>query len=500
MKILVVDDSSVIRTKLEEVLVGDGYSVMTASDGVEALDIMKNGNFDLLFLDIDMPQMSGLQVLRFLRNDRKYADLPIIMLTGRDRKQDMYWGIETGATAYMTKPFKDEELLEKVSEVLDSTEAGRAVDKESLRASETAAAPEELDETDVIFKAGELQEMQLFKVNLINKIYKIATSQLDLQEACSIIADIFVSVLDFDLAIYLITDDDRVKLYVFVHNPITRDFFMDVRKTMLDEFKKKAGSKDVLWDNIEVNIEDPEHHMLKDGGSETISGIETALLESTGDKFGMLTIARGKEGGEFSGDEIEMCRTIVQQSGLVVNNVRMYEKIKRFAIADGLTGLYNHRYFQEQLEKEYSRARRFNLSLAMIMLDLDNFKDINDTYGHQQGDIILKDIAILMRRTVRDIDLVARYGGEEFAVILPETPKKNAVVVAERIREIIEEHDFINESKRLEVRASLGVSGHPDDDIENRLDLIAKADEALYKAKREGRNRVCLYSPERSDY
>lgn len=492
MKILVVDDSKVIRQKLFNVLSDAGYEVTMAADGIKGLEILhdKSADFNLLFLDIDMPNLSGLQVCRMLRNDIKYQNFPIIMLTGRDQKKDMYWGKEAGATAYMTKPFKDEELLDKVREVTELVGNNISI---PLQKSPMISIDQD---KDVLFKAGELQEVQMFKMSLINKIYQISMSQLDLKETCLRIADIYSSVIDFDLATFLISDEENIKMFVFVKGAVTRKFFKAVKDGTRDEYENKFD-EELNWELVDVDLSDPDQLIIKPGGAEVPTGFKTFPLESSGDAFGMLAIARGS-GGDFSNDEIAMCDIINNQSALVINNIRMYEKIKRFAVADGLTGLYNHRYFQEQLEKEYSRARRFNISLSMIMIDLDHFKNINDTYGHQQGDIILKGVAAIVKRCVRDIDLVARYGGEEFAIILPETPKKNALVVAERIRESVANTEFLAGNIRLEVRASLGVSGHPDDDIKTRLDLVAKADSALYRAKKEGRDRVCLYVSERS--
>lgn len=491
MKILCVDDSVVIREKLQGVLSEGGYNVTTASDGMKCLEILQSdaADFNLLVLDIDMPNMSGLQVCRMLREDARYADFPIIMLTGRDRKKDAYWGKEAGATAYMTKPFNDEELLSLIKEVL----AGRSETSPDERMSPMVPVDQDMD---VLFKAGELQEVQLFKMSLINKIYQISMSQFDLKETCSRIADLYSYVIEFDMATFLIADEERIKMFVFIKGPFSRGLFTEAKKRTKENFEEFMKGSALDWDTIELELSDPEQRMMKQCQAEMLTGFKTFPLESAGERFGMLTLARGN-GGEFSREESQTCETINSQSAMVINNNRMYEKIKRFAVADGLTGLYNHRYFQEQLEKEYSRARRFNLSLSMIMLDLDHFKMINDTYGHQQGDVILKGVSAAIKRCVRDIDLLARYGGEEFSILLPETPKKNAMVVAERIREAISSTEFYVDGKKLEVRASLGVSGHPDDDIKTKLDLVAKADEALYKAKREGRDRVCLYAPER---
>jgi diguanylate cyclase (GGDEF)-like protein len=134
--------------------------------------------------------------------------------------------------------------------------------------------------------------------------------------------------------------------------------------------------------------------------------------------------------------------------------------------------------------------------LSLIILDIDHFKNVNDEYGHQAGDVILKELSRLLKKCVREIDLVARYGGEEFVIILPETPKRNAIIVAERMRAAIMETDFPHEPQPLNITASIGVAGYPEDDIRTRIDIISKADLALYKAKRDGRNQVCLYSPQ----
>jgi two-component system cell cycle response regulator len=491
MKILIVDDSPVIRASLEDVLVTAGYSVTTASNGVEAMETVHNDGFDLVLLDIDMPNLSGLQVCRMLRNDPKFKELPIIMLTARDQKQDQYWGIEIGATAYLTKPFDEANLIETVESALEESAKKKETMKDALKLPELTADENE----DVIFRAGELQEIQLFKMTLTNEIHQIANKQQDLPHTCRSLADLFSSVIDFDLCMFVLMDDERMKLFVYVYKPINREFFMEAKERMLDEFKRRAAIKELARDTAEVELCDPGRNMLKETGEMKLRGLEAVALDSQGNKFGMFMMARSEK-GPFTRQEAATCLLITGQSAIVVDNIRMYEKIKRFAIADGLTGLYNHRYFQEQLEKEYSRARRFNLSLSLIMADIDHFKDLNDRHGHQQGDMILKGIAAIMRRSVRDIDLIARYGGEEFVVILPETPKKNAAFVADRIRKSLEEQEFTYSGGVMKATVSIGVSGQPDDEITNQLDMIAKADAAMYQAKKEGRNRVVLYSPE----
>lgn len=491
-KILVVDDSIVMRNALEDVLVTAGHSVTTAPDGIEGLELAHREKFDLMFLDIDMPNLSGLQVCRMLRNDPSFAAFPIIMLTARDQKRDQYWGLETGANAYLTKPFEPDKLINTVNDVIDEARKKNPV----LQAVEKLDTAVEDGETrDLIFSAGEVQERQLFKMTLINKIYEISTRGSTLRDTTREINKIYASVIDYDIAMSMIVDDDdHVKMIIYVNHPVNKMFFQSTKKRLMDAYEEKTNRK-IIRENVEVIIEDPEHNIIKGADESEIRGFHSELMHSKGEKYGILVIARARK-GIFNEEELGMARIISNQSNIIIDNIRMYEKIQRYAVADGLTGLYNHRYFQEQLEKEYSRSLRFHLMLSLIILDIDHFKNVNDEHGHQAGDVILKELSRLLKKCVREIDLVARYGGEEFVIILPETPKRNAIIVAERMRAAIQECDFPHDPEPLRITASLGVAGYPEDDITTRLDIISKADLALYKAKRDGRNQVCLYSPQ----
>jgi diguanylate cyclase (GGDEF)-like protein len=174
-----------------------------------------------------------------------------------------------------------------------------------------------------------------------------------------------------------------------------------------------------------------------------------------------------------------------------IENATLHETVERQAVTDELTGLANLRAFHTILEREIERSRRFNTPLALVMLDLDHFKHINDEYGHQQGDEVLELVADVLRDFSRDIDAPARYGGEELAVILPQTDSEGAEQLAERIRQAVEllEVPRVDGQGSLRLHASFGVAALPES-AATRDGLIAAADAALYRAKRAGRNRV----------
>lgn len=178
-----------------------------------------------------------------------------------------------------------------------------------------------------------------------------------------------------------------------------------------------------------------------------------------------------------------------------VIEISIYERTARSAITDGLTGLYNHAYFVHGLRREVQRARRQGLKLSVVMLDLDDFKKLNDSRGHLEGDRVLMKAASLVTESLREIDIAARYGGEEFAVILPDTPRAGAFVVADRIRSRIHEH-FRRKRGSFPVTISGGVATFPDDGSDPDT-LVKRADEGLYMSKADGKNRIALGRTER---
>ena len=160
---------------------------------------------------------------------------------------------------------------------------------------------------------------------------------------------------------------------------------------------------------------------------------------------------------------------------------------------DGLTNLYNHRYFHDRMVEEFNRCKRYGLSVSCVFMDIDFFKKINDTYGHQAGDEILKKLAEIILANIRDVDIAARYGGEEFALILPHTSIANAAKFSERVRSSVDETDFRFDGNSIKVTVSLGIASFPAHHPNTHTDIIRFADEALYAAKTAGRNRVELY-------
>jgi diguanylate cyclase (GGDEF)-like protein len=208
-----------------------------------------------------------------------------------------------------------------------------------------------------------------------------------------------------------------------------------------------------------------------------------------GEVVGIVAVVR--VGEPFSDRDRELLAYLAGTASVSIQNVGLHEAVQRQAVTDELTGLYNHRRFQEAMVAESERARRFGQPMSLIMLDIDNFKLVNDNHGHQQGDRVLREVARVLRESSREIDSPARYGGEELAVVLPQTDLEGAYQLAERVRQEVEamKVDLVGGGGTISVTASLGVASMPESAL-GPGQLISAADAALYRAKNAGKNKT----------
>jgi diguanylate cyclase (GGDEF)-like protein len=221
-----------------------------------------------------------------------------------------------------------------------------------------------------------------------------------------------------------------------------------------------------------------------------VVSVALGRIEPGGRVYGLITA--GRHGGPFTDDDRDVLRSLAAQATLALENVELHYQVQRQAVTDELTGLANHGRFQELLHSEMEQVRRYRYPVGLIMLDLDDFKSINDTYGHPQGDVVLRYVARVLHETSREVDIPARYGGEEMVVILPHTNLAAAYAIAERVRRAVRALAVPAGSGEgaLRITASFGVASSAEGDKDA---LISGADAALYEAKRRGKNRTETY-------
>jgi diguanylate cyclase (GGDEF)-like protein len=283
---------------------------------------------------------------------------------------------------------------------------------------------------------------------------------------------------------------------------------MDATEAERGRVSARHGAEDVLTETVHVGrlaglespIYDAERAALtSDGVGESSQGemylatVALGAMTPGGPTHGLITVCR--EGRRFTEDDLELLRSLAAQATLAMANVNLHFDVQRQAITDDLTGLATHGHFQDLLSAEMEEVRRYHYPVGLIMLDIDNFKSVNDVHGHQQGDLVLRRVADALRATSRDVDVAARYGGEEMALILPHTDLEGAYEAAERARMAIAsmEIPLIEGEGSLSVTASIGAAASLNG---AKNDLIAAADAALYVAKREGKNRTVRAAPD----
>jgi diguanylate cyclase (GGDEF)-like protein len=267
---------------------------------------------------------------------------------------------------------------------------------------------------------------------------------------------------------------------------------------LMDQFKSGKGIAGEVYSSgkarLVQNVRRDRSFAQKDGDQAVTNSMICVPLLVKQDSIGVMNIVN-KNDGRFSEEDLQLAITMANQAAVVIEKARLFN----LATIDGLTGLIVPRHFKAKMEEEFRRAKRYGKDLSYLMTDIDHFKKFNDTWGHQVGDLVLREVARVVREAVRDTDIAARYGGEEFAVILPETDFDGGYLFAERLRQKIEEASFEGPKGPLKVTVSIGLSSIPLHPAETAMEMIKLADEALYVAKRNGRNQVGIACSENSE-
>ena len=449
-QILVVDDVMANTKLLEAKLASEYYDVLTAKDGFEALKQIKEHKPDLVLLDVMMPGMDGFELCKKLKEDHEVSHIPVVMVTALSDKADRLKGLEAGADDFLTKPinvvalFARVKSLIRIKQLMDevrlrdktSFEMGIATEVNSAFLSDVSGSKILLVDDD------EVQAKQI--ISTLSTTYKV--EYIKEPEAAIAVANGG----DFDVILIstLLSHTDGLRL--------------------ASQIKTQEETRNVPM--LVLVDEDDTHIMYK----ALEMGINDYLIVPV-EKNEMMARIRSQ------------IRRKKYQEALKSN----YQKSISMAITDALTGLYNRHYLNTHLGNMVTQALKNNKNLALMMMDMDHFKEVNDTYGHDVGDMVLKQLAGIIIQASRSAELASRFGGEEFVVLMPETNQVAALQAAERVRELVENTPFIINDKGDSIKKtiSIGVASlHPDGD--SGESLIKRADEALYEAKNSGRNQV----------
>jgi two-component system cell cycle response regulator len=460
--ILIVDDELFFREILQDALSGD-YDIIEGKNGDEAISLALAHKPSLIIMDVEMPGRSGVDACKVLKDMDETAAIPLILLSARSRKDDLILGLQAGADDYFTKPMSIPEVTARVDA--------------HLRTSDYYS---ELEHKDLLFLLELSENIAAIRnpMTILRLIVKKMAEIVDLTR-CSIISI-----------------NDRGEACVKASNDLKRNDEIKLELSRYPEISKSFESKQTII------VNDVKHDPLMDSVRQYIHELDYNSIvvipiikkESVIGTFFLRTSSPLKDGITLR--VRKLCQLVANISANALENAILFESMKtaqeyfeEMAIRDGLTKLYNHRYFYNRLEEEFSRASRYGTPLSLVFFDIDNFKRVNDTFGHTNGDKVLAQIGSFMKKVARESDIAARYGGEEFALLLPNTPAAGALDVGTRLCTIIREHQFADlDGGKISISA--GVSTYAADNLQAFEQLVKLADEAMYTAKKQGKDRI----------
>ena len=338
---------------------------------------------------------------------------------------------------------------------------------------------------DALEKANEELESRLAEIFFTHEFFKALTSFTSVDDVSSLIVDGCNGILGAEIScVYLFNRADwTLELRASQGRPHYEfRLLVPISETVLGHAFREGPVN-----QLDVSSDANSTAWALDSGS--IASQAAVPLRAGDNVFGVMVMASSTP-RELSVVEMERLEVLGSQASLALQNALLHEELERLSVTDRLTELYNHGYFKQRLDEEFQRSLRFGHSLSLIMLDIDDFKEFNDSFGHPCGDRVLKSVSEVIRKNLREMDIAARYGGEEFVVVLPETTCAGATMVAERIRVEVERvsHE-IADAVCVSRTVSIGVATYPGS-AENALALLEMADAAMYRGKRAGKNRV----------
>ena len=319
-----------------------------------------------------------------------------------------------------------------------------------------------------------------------------AISLLSLEEISAVLVDRLPSILSIHFFTLFLYDKDKQKLNLMCHNrpDIESSFSLSLSSSLIMESAVLSGQY-----ILGQRFKDSKYYRGSNNKFFKKDFFVTIPLKIEKEIVGVLNINDGEQ-DSFEESSLEFVLDISDFISMSVSNAILYEQTKQLAVTDGLTGISNRPNMEQALQNEFERSMRYGAPLSVVLLDVDHFKGVNDTYGHQKGDEILVAIASLLKKVCRANDIAARYGGEEFLMILPQSNAQGAFKIAERVREEMMKMNFIGNESNFSVTTSCGVAELDGDFIKNTDQLVAIADHALYEAKNSGRNKTIIGHPE----
>jgi len=452
-KILVVEDDRFFREMYCHLLSGEGYEVKTAASADEAMECLQKEDFHLVISDLVMPGESGLDLL--FRVKRHDPDIDVIMVTGDTNVESAIYALKNGARDYLLKPVNHDEFRHTVALCMEQ----RRLLNENI----------ELKGLVHLFQVGQT-----------------IANCLEMERLATLVVDCFAKEAGTERALGIFREEDG-SLVLREIRGLEPEIAGRLGGILINLSPERGGGS---WTRIRV----ADLPIQQAGSTPPLPpDLDEVLIFPIRSKNVIQGIVAlfNPDGGALSTEiNFRNLHFLHDQSSLAFENAARFASARNLLYIDELTGLFNYRYLDLALERELKRAERYGSCIALLFIDLDLFKLVNDTHGHLIGSRVLGEVGALLKRSVRDVDLVIRYGGDEYTIILVETEAEDAAVVSERIRSTVENHRFlVEDGYDIRLTVCVGYACFPDD-TRSKIELLEVADKAMYRGKFSGRNRV----------
>lgn len=471
-RILLMEDDPGLARLFQKRLARQGYRVDHAHDGAEGLAMYDANSYDIVMTDQVMPVHTGLDVIRVLA--ARGSGPPIIMVTGTGSEQIAVEAMKLGASDYIVKDV-DGGYLELLPSVIEQALQRHRLVEEKRRADV---------ERERLLKAE--REQRLLAGTLAEVTLALA-SRTSLEEVLDEILRQAQRLVPHSASSIALQEDGQFSVarsrgHGASHSTPPRGEMQSLSDRALELDVVESRRPRVVHD---MDPEPPGQAAEDPHRAKSRIAIPICLQDRV---LGLLRLDSHTP-GNFTDRDVERLRPFANAAAIALENARLFKEVQRLASIDELTGIHNRRSLFELAERELQRARRFGHPLSAVMLDIDHFKRVNDSYGHIAGDQVLRAVAQHCREAIREVDTLGRYGGEEFVIVLPETELVGARATAERVRCRILDTEIATDQGRVAITLSLGVATlDQTDDLDA---LLKRADQALYGAKQAGRNRAC---------
>ncbi len=458
-RLIIIDNDESLRDVVSEYLTQGGLKVFAYEHIPDLENVLREKAPHAILLDIFVPQVSGNEILK---NIKKIGErIPVIMMTGHADEAKRVDSLRNGAYAILTKPFGSlEELYYTINNAMDHY-------LESIGTKQLSIEVEE---------RYKREKINLLELDFLKTLQHMVGETEDSSYVLKNVSALLKSFLEFEYFAVLLSQEDGLDIQAYPHRGENEEKLRFITSVFLEKFP-----------NIKDGVKRKPYPQVGEGESLVFESRKqfTVITE-----LSTMTNAYGYAGlfkeVPFDLQEELIFNRFCPHIALTLEKTRLFREIKMLSVRDGLTGVFNHAYAVGELKSEINSAKRYSTSFSIILPDVDNFKQVNDSYGHLTGDYVLKEISRLISNNLRTIDIVGRYGGEEFIIILRETDLEKALAAADRLRKAIELEKFSYYRNTIQLTVSSGIAMYQNG--ESAQDLIRTADDNLYRAKAGGKN------------